>query len=63
MFLYTYSIHEKNEKVNRKIKKGGKNMEFKGFSNGKPGLLKTENRNAAVRKDSGFRSIGKEGTV
>lgn|GEM_PF-3425273 len=38
-------------------------MEFKGFSNGKPGLLKTENRNAAVRKDSGFRSIGKEGTV
>ena len=63
MFLYTYSIHEKNEKVNRKIKKGGKNMEFKGFSIGKPGLLKTENRNAAVRKGSGFRSMGKEGTV
>lgn len=63
MFLYTYSIHDKFEKVNRKIKIGGKNMVFKGFSNGKPGLLKTENRNAAVRKDSGFRSIGKEGTV
>ena len=38
-------------------------MEFKGFSNGKPGLLKTENRNAAAQKGSGFRSMGKEGTV
>ncbi len=38
-------------------------MEFKGFPKKKPMLLRTENRNAAVRKGSGFRSIGKEGTV